>query len=240
MICPKCGAPVDYHRTVCERGHFIGFPNVRRAEAMRAELEQNYSAAVTQATVRGVMVQVRQLEILLQGTVATINVDEKIYPGFRAEIVNAALSPDGRGLINYGVITLEFQNVSIEDRASVMRENSFAFYERNDLGRRDAVEELGWRSVWADRAHLGVAHLAPTVTPATAIHELADHILFSGATRPDDRYIEVHIFGEISWQSLSKVTLEKPLTKPEDQDDGSLGQQKLKTRGVMIVDRVNP
>jgi len=280
MICPKCGAPVDYHRTVCERGHFIGFPNVRRAEAMRAELEQNYSAAVTQATVRGVMVQVRQLEILLQGTVATINVDakilrnmavgqnylsyykaldlglrkiaeeryhahrgavdEKIHPGFRAEIVNAALSPDGRGLINYGVITLEFQNVSIEDRASVMRENSFAFYERNDLGRRDAVEELGWRSVWADRAHLGVAHLAPTVTPATAIHELADHILFSGATRPDDRYIEVHIFGEISWQSLSKVTLEKPLTKPEDQDDWSFGQQKLKTRGVMIVDRVNP
>jgi hypothetical protein len=160
--------------------------------------------------------------------------------GYRAEIINAALSPDGRGLTNYGPVTLELQGVSIEDRASVMRENAFDFFERYDLGGRDSKEEPGWRSIWADRARLGVAHLAPTITPATASLQIGDRILFSGATRRDDRYIEVHVYGEISWQSLNKVTLEKALTDSQDQDDWLLARQKLVSRGVMIVDRVHP
>jgi len=96
------------------------------------------------------------------------------------------------------------------------------------------------RSVWADRARLGVAHLALTITPATANHQIGDRILLSSANRHDDRYIEVHVYGEISWQSLSKVTLEKALTDPQDQDDWLFGRIKLATRGVAIVDRVHP
>jgi hypothetical protein len=167
-------------------------------------------------------------------------VDEKIHPGYRSEILDAALSPDGRGLTNYGTITLELLSVAIEDRASVLRENSFDFYESNDLGRRDAEEEAGWRSVWNDRTYLGVAHLMPAVTPGTSIADLPDHILSSGSSRHNDRYMEVHIFGEISWQSLTKATLEKPLTIPEDQDDWDFGRQKLEPRGITIVDKVSP
>lgn len=278
--CPKCGSPVEYNRTNCERGHFIGFPNVRRAEEMRRDLVKNYDAAVAQARLNGVLAQLRKLEILLHKTVATINaspkifrnmalgqnymsyyqsmdlglrkiaeetyhahrgaVDEKIHPGYRAEIVNAALSPDGRGLANYGPITLELQSVAIEDRASILRENSFDFYERNDLGRRDAVELSGWRAVWGDRIYLGVAHLVPSITSALADDALAGQIMVCGATRHDDHYMEVHIFGEVSWQSLSKVTLEKPLTIPEDQDDWDFGRMKLELRGVRIVSLVHP
>jgi hypothetical protein len=277
IACPRCGAIVEYHRTNCERGHFVGFPNVRWAIEMRADLGRNYAAALSDGARRGVTPQLQQLETLLQGTVATINinaklllnmalgqnymsyyrsldlgsrkiaeqryhahrgaVDEKVHTGYRSEIVNAALSPDGRGLTNYGPITLELHNGSIEDRASVMRENSWDFYERYKLERRDAQEEPGWRSTWADRAALGVAHLAPKITPATAYADIPDQILFSGATRTDDRYMETHIFGEISWQSLNKVILEKPLTTPEDQVDWTAGSQKLATRGITIVDR---
>jgi hypothetical protein len=167
-------------------------------------------------------------------------VDEKIHPGYRAEIVNAALSPDGRGLTNYGPITLELQSVAIEDRASILRENSFDFYERNDLGRRDAVELSGWRAVWGDRAYLGAAHLVPSINPALADDALADQIMVCGATRPDDHYMEVHVFGEVSWQSLSKVTLEMSLTIPEDRDDWDFGRTKLELRGIRIVSKVRP
>lgn len=247
---------------------------------MRRDLAKNYDAAVAQATLRGVLPQLRKLEILLQGTVATINispkifrnmalgqnymsyyqsldlrlrkiaeetyhahrgaVDEKIHPGYKAEIVNAALSPDGRGLTNYGAITLELQNVAIEDRASILRENSFDFYERNDLGRRNPVELLGWRAVWGDRVYLGVAHLVPSLTPALADDALADQIMVCGAARQDDHYMEVHIFGEVSWQSLSNATLEKPLTTAEDQDDWDFGRMKLEPRGVRIGGIVRP
>ena len=167
-------------------------------------------------------------------------VDAKVHTGYGTEILNAALSPDGRGLINYGAITLELREVSIEDRSSVMRENSFEFYIRNKLGDRDAVETPGWRSVWASRARLGVAHLEPIVSAATADADFPKTILSVGTTRPDDRYMEVHIFGELSWQTLNKVTLAEPLTSTEEQDDWFFGRQKLKLRGITIVDPIYP
>ena len=276
----NCGAMVEFHRTNCEFGHFIGFPNVRRAEEMRADLERNYEAARRDAAARGVEPQVDELETLLLRTVATINigakllrnmafgqnymsyykameigsrkiaerqyhshrgaVDEKVHPGYREEIINAALSPDGRGLTNYGAITLQLEGHAIEDRASVMRENAFDFFERYDLGRRNAEEEPGWRAVWADRARLGVAHLAATLTHATALDRISDAILSSGGGRDRDRYIEVHVYGEVSPQSLGQVTLEKPLTDPQDKDDWDGAQQKLTKGGVKVIDRTQP
>jgi hypothetical protein len=277
---PSCGVSVEFHRTNCERGHFVGFPNIRRAEEMRADLNANYDAAIADAAGRGIAAQLGELETRLQGAVATLNVDpkilrnmsqsqnyisyykalelgfrkiaerqyhahrgavdEKVHPGYRAEILNTALSPDGRGLTNYGAITLELLEIAIEDRASVMRENAFDFYERYDLGRRDAEEAPGWRSIWSDRARLGVAHLGPAISTATGRDEIAGLILFSGTTRPDDRYMEVQIFGELSWQSLGKVTLERPLTEPNERDDWDFASQKLGNRDVKIVDRTNP
>lgn len=276
----NCGAMVEFHRTNCEFGHFIGFPNVRRAEEMRADLERNYEAARRDAAARGVEPQVDELETLLLRTVATINigakllrnmafgqnymtyykameigsrkiaerqyhshrgaVDEKVHPGYREEIINAALSPDGGGLTNYGAITLQLEGHAIEDRASVMRENAFDFFERYDLGRRNAEEEPGWRAVWADRARLGIAHLAGTLTPATAPDRIADAILASGEGRDRDHYIEVHVYGEVSPQSLSKVTLERALTDPQDKDDWDAARQKLTKRGVKVIDRTQP
>jgi hypothetical protein len=167
-------------------------------------------------------------------------VDGKIHPGYGSEILNAALSPDGRGLMNYGRVTLELRQIAIEDRASVLRENAFDFFERYDLGHINAEEQPGWRAIWSDRAHLGVAHLGPTVTPAMSVGALADQVLLSGIDRHGDRYMEVHIYGELSWQSLSKVTLERPLTDAKEQDDWDFGRQKLAGRGVTIIDRANP
>ena len=246
---------------------------------MRADLLRHYDAALDDARRRGVTAQVRQLETILQDSIATINVDAKllsnmaksqnymsyynaialglrriaerkyhahrsavdaeIHTGYASEIVNAALSPDAHGLTNYGEITLVLQTEAIEDRASLMRENAFDFFERYQLGGRDAEEEPGWRSTWADRSQLGVAHLCPSITPATAGNDLVNHVLFCGSDRPEDRYIEIHIYGEISWQSLSKVVLEKPLTTSEDQEDWRFGRQKLGRR-VPIEDHVNP
>ena len=121
-----------------------------------------------------------------------------------------------------------------------MRENSFDFYDRYSLGDRDAVEKPGWRSVWAGRARLGVAHLEPSISPATADADLPDIILSSGTTRQDDRYMEVHIYGELSWQTLAKVILARPLTAQEEQDDWSFARQKLHRRNVNIVNPINP
>ena len=277
----NCGAMVEFHRTNCEFGHFIGFPNVRRAEEMRADLERNYEAARRDAAARGVEPQVDELETLLLRTVATINigakllrnmafgqnymsyykameigsrkiaerqyhshrgaVDEKVHPGYREEIINAALSPDGRGLTNYGAITLQLEGHAIEDRASVMRENAFDFFERYDLGRRNAEEEPGWRAVWADRARLGVAHLAATLTHATALDRiLRCHPVLGRRSGFGTVTSKCMSDGEVSPQPLGQVTLEKPLTDPQDKDDWDGAQQKLTKGGVKVIDRTQP
>jgi hypothetical protein len=77
--CPTCGRLVEYYRTNCESGHFVGFPNVRRAQEMRAELLRHYGAALDDAQRRGVTARVQQLETILQGSIATINIDAKLF-----------------------------------------------------------------------------------------------------------------------------------------------------------------
>jgi len=79
LVCPNCGAQVDIHLPNCpDCRTFVGYPNIRRAEGMRPALEANYRAALADALARGVSNLVAQLETLLQGAVATINVSPKI------------------------------------------------------------------------------------------------------------------------------------------------------------------
>jgi hypothetical protein len=66
-------------------------------------------------------------------------VDAAMHAGYYAEITTAAISTDGRGLNNYGTITLRIGERFIANRATVLRENAFEFYKRYNLGDRDAL-----------------------------------------------------------------------------------------------------
>lgn len=165
-------------------------------------------------------------------------VDAKVHPGYGSNILNAALSPDGRGLANYGEVTLRLRDESIADRSSVLCENAFAFYERFDLGRRDAEEPDGWRSTWVDRSLLGLAQVARSVSPATPDGELSLAILTVGAGRDDDRYIEVHIYGRLDCVALADVSLDRSLTDADDREEWALARQKIERRGIAVHDRV--
>jgi putative endonuclease len=76
--------------------------------------------------------------------------------------------------------------------------------------------------------------LAPTITPAIASHQIGDRILYSGANRHDDRYIEVHVYEEISPQSLSKATPDPaPTTSAFFRTRlGSTGGRSVRSRGA--------
>ena len=167
-------------------------------------------------------------------------VDAKIHPGYEKDIIYAALSPDGRGLTGYGEITLQLREDAVERRASVLRENAFDFYERYHLGDRDAQETPGWRSVWADRALLGVAHLEALLTPALSPRALPELVLSVGATRRDDHFVEVHIFDPLSWQMLASATLDRVISDAEAREEWEFACQKLVRRGVATADHTVP
>jgi tetratricopeptide (TPR) repeat protein len=271
--CQRCKAVLGYEETTCGVcKSFVGYPNVRRADAMKSALENHYCQALEDAEMRGYVSQVRDLEVLLKNSVATINVtpkllycvaadgryvsyykavdrgirkiaerkyhahrgvvDAAVHTGYETEIINAAVSPDGRGLTNYGPVTFQLRESTFGHRASVLRENAFDFFRRHDLGGLDTEEPPGWRSNWESRALLGVAHLAPEISSTT--FDLENLILSTGRTRPEDRYLEVHIHGDVPLQSLSSATLEESLADAE-KEDWEFGRAKLLEHGVIVT-----
>jgi hypothetical protein len=281
MECPNCHADVPYNVANCRScNHPVGYPNVRRAEAMRADLDVHYTAALADAAARNVADQLDRLEQIAAHSLPTITtdtkcvvslamganylnyyesmdqgrrqiaearyhshraaVDEKIHPGYGQWIINAALSPDGRGLSSYGAVTLALKEAAVAQRASVLRENAYDFYDACDLGRRDAEEPPGWRSTWDERQRLAIAHLGQRVTVVTTEADLPALLLSPGTDKQSDRFLEVHIWGFFDSQALAQVRLDNVLTKMEDQENWEFARQKLTRAGIMVTERTAP
>lgn len=69
-----------------------------------------------------------------------VMVGERLFPMYGQHIAYAALSPDGRGLQNYGPVAVRWQVTPtyLGRRASLLEENSFIFYDSHHLGDRGA------------------------------------------------------------------------------------------------------
>jgi hypothetical protein len=166
------------------------------------------------------------------------SVDATIHPGYEKEIIYAALNPNGAGLTTYGSVTIQLKQSVLDRRASLLRENAFFFFERYRLGEHDRKEEQGWRAEWADRAKLGVAHLAESLTEATTASDLAKLVLTVGETRADDRLIEVHIHGQINIRNVDCVSLDQVLDDDHSKLEWTFAREKLRSTRVSVTERV--
>jgi hypothetical protein len=130
-------------------------------------------------------------EIELLGSVR--NIDELHY---------AALTLDGRSLPNYGEVSILLRENLISHRASVFQENSGYFVHRSGV-----KFPPGSRGTWIDRAKLCVAKLASYITKATGHNDFSTLLLQSGSAGYDDQFVEVHIFGPMTFATFEKVTI---------------------------------
>jgi hypothetical protein len=131
-------------------------------------------------------------------------VDCSMYGSAADQITFCALSSDGRGLPSYGRCFLRLREVAVEQRSSILEENSYSFMiNRSLLGHRIP---WGYLARWCDRAKLVVAKLADRLTSATDQADFADMILHSGITRDDDSFLEVHLFGPFNGQAIESVS----------------------------------
>ena len=121
-------------------------------------------------------------------------VDSAVHVGYKDQVIDAALSTSGAGLRNYGDVTAVLSMTSIQNVASVLRDNAYQFYVDFELGGLHAKEPPGWRATWEDRHLLGVAKLANRLTPGCSDTEIDELVLFNGPARDEDAFIEVHIF----------------------------------------------
>lgn len=166
-------------------------------------------------------------------------VNERIYPHYARYLHYGLLSPDGSGLTNYGSVAVSWRVDPhfLLTRATLLEENEFRFFETHKLGVLGTPVPTGYRAIWADRAKLVVAKLAPQLNASLDTAELAGLFMAAGADRPGDVFVEVVIYAEkgIDSQDVVEVMLLKPLTDRRDQRKWAEVREISKRRGISAV-----
>lgn len=121
----------------------------------------------------------------------------------------AALSLDANSLPWYGECTVILKEEMIAHRASLFQENSAVYVDRN------APElPVGSRSIWDERGKLCTAKLAHRIMPSTKVDEFSELLLKQGPTGVDDEFVEVQIFGPMTFRTFERLKIAKAGAKP--------------------------
>jgi hypothetical protein len=136
--------------------------------------------------------------------------------GVREHVHYAALSLGERGLHNYGECLVILREQMISHRATIFEENSIVFLKRHNVAMFDADKlPPGYRSTWENRAVLCVSKLAHRLQPDTDPTEFAGLLLHVGETRQDDDFVEVHIFGPMTFRTFAKIIVTLSHQRPD-------------------------
>jgi hypothetical protein len=128
--------------------------------------------------------------------------DEALFPGYKEEIHFAALTLDGLGLRRFGDCSFGLRENMIAHRASVYEENSALAMRKHAY-----KPPLGYRASWAERAKLCVAKTAGEIEASTPEDRFPRLLLEQGATPPEDRFVEVHVWGPLSILSVERAVV---------------------------------
>jgi hypothetical protein len=152
---------------------------------------------------------------------------EGLLFGSAAPVVYAALAPRGRGLSSYGALALRLKEPAIDERASCLEENSYAFARRHP-----GNLPSGYRAAWDDRDTLALAKIgARTQSPLTAA-EMQRRLFFSEGRRDTDEFVEVHIWGELSIHAVEAIQVLEPPRDAEERDLFRIAEIRARRRNL--------
>lgn len=131
-------------------------------------------------------------------------VDAKLFGGYAEHIRFAALSLDGKGLESYGLFAMRLKDAAIDERATLLEDNSYHFMEKHGVKITGGIP-LGHKAAWKDRHKLAAVKLSDKISSGTTEGDYAKILLSSSGKRSDDEFIEVHIFGGFDNQAVESV-----------------------------------
>jgi hypothetical protein len=148
-----------------------------------------------------------------------LGVEGTLFGSYGRNIRYAALSIDGRGLKPYGDFTLIVSDTAIEERATLLEENSYRFIKTHKILAGDISRKMprGYRAVWNDRYKLAIAKLLDKALLTTA-ENYAKIVLLSTGSRKTDDFIEVHIYGKLNNLSIQAVRGNSESVREQDKD----------------------
>jgi hypothetical protein len=130
-------------------------------------------------------------------------VEAQLFGAYKTKIRYAALALEDKGLISYGNCSMSLANITMENSATVLEENSFDFVSKYRLVPGNDTP-AGFRATWTQRYRLASAKLA---TKLLNNKPFSDLLLSSDGDRNNDQFMEVHIYGAFDNQSVTAVSV---------------------------------
>jgi hypothetical protein len=174
---------------------------------------------------KGVQAQARAVA-LPEDDKRRLGVESMLFGSYAMNIRYAALSINNRGLNSYNDFAITLRNAVIENRASLLEDNSFVFVRKHSLIVGDSLPP-GFRCSWKYRSLLAVSKLHERLKGASE-SDFGAILLGSTGDRSKDEFIEVYIYHGFDKDSIETVLYDP--TKPSSLtgDDLTLFQLKLK------------
>jgi hypothetical protein len=131
-------------------------------------------------------------------------VGSMLFGSYANEIRYAALSLDGAGLKSYGAFAIKLRDVAIEDRATLLEDNSYIFISNQDVRPLQGIPP-GYRATWGERHKLAVAKLSMRIFAGTTEPEHSRILMSGTGNRQTDEFIEVYIYGPFDSKAIEAV-----------------------------------
>jgi len=142
-------------------------------------------------------------------------IDGVFHGSYGKDIIYAALTLNGKGLISYGECGVIIDENAVRLRASILEENSFTFIKAHNLNFENFEIPIGFRSSWENKIKIAIAKLYKKITLDDE-NDFCRFLLFSAGNRQTDNFIEVHIYKEITTLAIKHIYLPKPKNKKDE------------------------
>jgi hypothetical protein len=142
-------------------------------------------------------------------------IDSILYGSYGRDMVYAALTLNNKGLISYGRCSIIIDEDAIKFRTSILEENSYDFVKTHKLNLENLNIPLGYRSKWDNKTQLVVSKLHKSITTEDE-KDFCNLVLSSDGGKHTDKFIEVHIYKEVSILTFKQIYVPYPKNKMDE------------------------
>ena len=162
--------------------------------------------------------------------------DDIVFGRYKNKINFAALSINNKGLQTYGEICLHLKNNLVEQKATLLDENSQFFPDNYSQVKthEDMVFVSEHRALWDSKEKLAVAKLAKNIRDRYLEKgeilndkDFSDLLLCCSGKRTDN-FIEIHIYGPFTMEEVKEVHGKHPENFYDNKDDQERDTRVLK------------
>lgn len=132
---------------------------------------------------------------------------EGLIFGSHEDIIYGALTLNEVGLTSYGKVSVVLQTAAIEQVTSMLDENSYNFIKRISASGwfMDEPFPPGHFATWDGRNKLALAKCHPAIKTGLTFADAVLLIMSAGASKPEDEFIELYIYGKINKSAVEKI-----------------------------------